>query len=329
MKPCTVARGPVRLAPTASKDVPIDLVGLPANGKVAVGYSSDGRTAQGIEVDPKTLGATRATVPAARGTLRRVLPMPTMSGAAWLVDADPPRGGGALSLVHTAPVEPSYVVGFAEGRLARADKRDDPPTSLLSVPGTPDLLRLIAVPGEGVLAAMRTSEGIFVAALTSDRAPRGALVRVSSAGQVGTPALGSNGVEVAIAFASRDADGAPWSLRLAHAPKGRELGVADPIPLPPGGPGGDAFAPSIVGLSDGRFLLGWTEGRAGSRVVRVATLSPAFAFVGAPATLSPSTANAGQAVLAVTGASALGVYLTAPPEKKGAYEVWGATLDCP
>ena len=97
------------------------------------------------------------------------------------------------------------------------------------------------------------------------------------------------------------------------------------IPLPHGGPGGDAFAPEIAGLADGRWLLMWTEGGAGARAVRAQTLAPDFHPLGDPIALSPPAGNYGQGVIGVVGDRAATVFLS---KGSSSYELWGAVLQC-
>lgn len=321
---CAVAKAAVKLAPRASKDIPLELTGIPATSRIALGFSIDGKSPYGIEVDPATLGVKKAAVPRAQGTLRRVLPMPSSGGARWIVDADSTKA--SLRLAQTVPVEPTFVVGVAGDVIATADKVTDAWAPGPRIGGSADLLRSLVVPGSGSLVAVRAADALSAVRLRADRKASGELVRLADGGQSGTPALGTNGVEVAIAFAHRDAPTAPWGVKLSRFLKDEAPTKAAAFAVPAGGPGGDAFAPSIAGLADGRWLLAWTEGATGSRVVRLATLSTTGEVLGEPLSLSVPKSNAGQPSLAVVGADALAVYLTSP--KKGSYEIWGATLSC-
>lgn len=321
---CAVAKAAVKLAPRASKDIPLELTGIPATSRIALGFSVDGKSPYGVEVDPATLGVKKGAVPRAPGTLRRVLAMPVSNGAKWIVDADPKKA--SLRLAQTVPVEPTFVVGVAGDVVATADKVTDAWAPGPRISGNADLLRSLVVPGAGSLVAVRAGDVLSAVRLGTDRAAKGDLVPLADGGQAGTPALGTNGVEVAVAFAHRDAPTSPWGVKISRFLKDDAPSKAVAFPLPQGGPGGDAFAPSIAGLADGRWLLAWTEGASGSRVVRVATLSANGEVMAEPLSLSVPKSNAGQPSLAVVGADALAVYLTSP--KKGIYEIWGATLSC-
>ncbi len=321
---CAIAKGAVKLAPRASKDIPLELTGIPATARIALGFSVDGRSPYGIEVDPATLGVKKGAVPRANGTLRRVFATPVGNGAKWIVDADPRRA--SLHLAQTVPVEPPFVVGVAGDVVATAPKLTDAWTPGPRIGGSADLLRSLVVPGTGTLVAVRAGGALSAVRLGVDRAAKGELVRLTDGGQSGTPALGTNGVELAIAFAHRSAATSPWGVAISRFLKDDAPSKAAPFVVPAGGPGGDAFAPSIAGLADGRWLLAWTEGATGARVVRLATLSTTGEVLGEPLSLSVPKSNAGQPSLAVVGADALAVYLASP--KRGVYEIWGATLSC-
>jgi hypothetical protein len=147
---------------------------------------------------------------------------------------------------------------------------------------------------------------------------------VGSGGVVGKPSSGWNGREVAVIFADRPAGSARWEIRVGHAPFGKLPASTEVIPLPEGGPGGDAFAPDIAGLADGRWVLIWTEGPPGSRAMRAQTLGSDFKPVGDPIALSPPAGNFGQGILGVAESYVGAVFLSRPA---ASYELWGVILN--
>jgi hypothetical protein len=160
----------------------------------------------------------------------------------------------------------------------------------------------------------------------ADRKARGELVKVAgSGGAVGKPAVGWNGREVAVIFADRPEAEGRYEIRVGHAGPGTMPKATTVIPLPRGGPGGDAFAPEIAGLPDGRWLLMWTEGAAGSRAVRAQTFASDFRALGDPIALSPPAGNFGQGIIGVVGEYAATVFLS---KGSSSYELWGAVLQC-
>src|SRR5262249_62038939 len=101
---------------------------------------------------------------------------------------------------------------------------------------------------------------------------------------------------------------------------------ATPFAIPPGGPGGDAMSPSVAPLSDGRWLLQWTEGSTGNRVIRAAVLGKDLELVTDPVNLSPDGANAGQGARFSSGD--VGTILYYIRNDKKSNELWGASIEC-
>ena len=98
------------------------------------------------------------------------------------------------------------------------------------------------------------------------------------------------------------------------------------VPLPKGGPGGDAFAPDIAGTSDGRWVIVWTEGKSGAYAVRAQTFGADLKPLGDPIAISPPAGNFGQAVVGFAGGYVTTMFLSRGAS--GSYELWGAVLQC-
>jgi hypothetical protein len=114
-------------------------------------------------------------------------------------------------------------------------------------------------------------------------------------------------------------------MQLAVAQNGQPPGPAQTLAIPAGGPGGEAISPSGAGLSGDRWLLSWTEGALGNRVVRAQVLGPDLLPLGDAISLSPEAANAGQSVVWVRGETAVVLFLS---QKSKGHELWGAALKC-
>jgi hypothetical protein len=152
-------------------------------------------------------------------------------------------------------------------------------------------------------------------------------VRVAGSGGLpGKPAVAWNGREVAVIYAEQPEPDKPYEIRMGHAAGGAIPATTEVLPLPKGGPGGDAFAPEIAGLSDGRWLLMWTEGASGARAVRAQTLAPDLSLLGDPIALSPPSGNYGQGLIGVVGDRGATVFLS--KGSSGGFELWGAVLQC-
>ncbi|HEU4408739.1 MAG TPA: GYF domain-containing protein [Polyangiaceae bacterium] len=329
--PCALGPAPARLAPRVARDVPIELAAVPGAEAVAVGFTAEGKVPRGLRVDLASLASTPEAVPAPRrpaSAIWRVLPVAAAGGALrWLVDAE--REGDAVAGARSVPLEPPLVVGLGEqGVLSARRAVDAPAIAWEATTAGADALRPLAVAGAGAWVAFRQGGRVFAGLLDGEGKPRGELRALTDRGLSGSPYWGQGGDEVAVAFAWRASENDPWSMRVARGPKQGPLGPAAAFATPPGGPGGDAIAPALTGLGDGRWVAAWTEGPAGARAVRVATLGPAGDVLGEAVTASPPGANAGQASVAVaSGAKVMVAYLTAAG--RGVYELWGASLACP
>jgi hypothetical protein len=199
-------------------------------------------------------------------------------------------------------------------------------------PGATDKVtdpRPVRLPGGGfAVTARRGGLGgaVLVGLLDEQGEPRSELGEVSSKPQVGTPVIAANDRGVLVAFAGRPTNDSYWTLQVGTAPPGSTPRSADSFATPPGGAGADAISPAVEGLSNGRWLLQWTEGAAGNRQVRLQTLGFDLVPVGDPVSLSPEGANAGQGVVWVRGAKALSLFFVL---KGKTHELWGASLSCP
>ena len=142
---------------------------------------------------------------------------------------------------------------------------------------------------------------------------------------MGKPRAGFSASDVAVVFADRPADDAPWGIRIGTAPAGTAPETTNVLAAPEGGPGGDLIAPDIVGFPDGRWLVMWTEGSSGERAIRAQTYDRALAPIGDPIALSPPAGDFGQAVLATVGNYTMVVFLQ---RGESAFELWGAVLSC-
>jgi hypothetical protein len=320
-KPCWVAKQPVRWAPVVSQRIPFELLPTAA-GNIAIGYAKSSEDAIGIEVTPASGQVNEAFVEKASGDIERV--SPTGADKGFFV-ATAEAKGALRSLVQVPATTPFYL-GLAEGGLATADAPDAAPVPLWPIAGSLEATRVIVAGDKGFALTFRREAAIWGGWIGPDRKPVGEIVKLEGAGgQVGKPFSGWNGRELAVTFAERPNDDSPWKIRMGHAPAGSIPTTTEIIELPAGGPGGDANAPGITGLPDGRWLLIWTEGSAGSKAVRAQTLGPDFAPVGDPIALSPPAGNFGQGVLGVSGGYVAAVFLS---KGKSSYELWGGILQC-
>jgi hypothetical protein len=168
---------------------------------------------------------------------------------------------------------------------------------------------------------------VFLGFLTPEGGQKTALWQVEDAKAfAGTPDIGINETGVAIAFAARGGEDDAWGVHVARAEPGQRPSRGTPFNLPPGGPGGNAISPVVAGLHGNSWLLQWTEGASGNRVVRIQTLGSRFEPRSDAINLSPQDSNAGQGALWVDGETVVALFFVS--SGKG-HELWGASLYCP
>ncbi|WP_437588095.1 GYF domain-containing protein [Sorangium sp. So ce1000] len=320
-KPCWVARQPQPWAPLVAKSIPFEVTAT-KGGKLVVGYAKSPMEAVGLEIDPAT--GERSERFSNREAADIVSISPVEDRFTVLTAAQQ-----AIRSPVSVPGSRSFVVGLADGALVAADDPGAAPSRLWPVQGDEPLEapRALAAGSRGYAVAFRREKAVWAGWLDAERKPVGELTRVTgSGGSIGKPSLGWNERALAVVFADRPVDGR-WEIRAGQAAPGSIPGSTQVIPLPSGGPGGDAFAPDIAGLGDGRWLLVWTEGPPGSRAMRAQTLAANFSPIGDPIALSPPAGNFGQGVLGVSSRSGyVGVVFLSKPA--ASYELWGVILQC-
>ncbi|HEY3594305.1 MAG TPA: hypothetical protein VGL13_10535, partial [Polyangiaceae bacterium] len=325
---CRVMSSPARLAAKASKDVPLELRVGPGD-RARLGLASDVYNAQGVSFRVGSLEPATELMTRTAGKVRAVVPLPT-SDHGFAVSAE--GKGDTMSAWYAVAATPSLVVGWADGAIAAADSATGAPHALWAMDGddVPDAFRAADGRDAGTALVFRRRGGIYAGWIDRERKARGALVQVGGAGSppgspIGSPAVTTSGDSIGVAFADRESADQPWGLWVGTSPMGSLPKQTSHFEVPPGGPGGAAFAPSLAGLSDGRWLLAWTEGAGGKHDVRAQTLAPDLTPIGPPLTVSGSLGNAGQAAVSISEGQGAVVYLALTGR---AYEVWGAHLDC-
>ena len=321
-KACWVTRQPVMWAPRASKTIPFEVTAT-TSGALAIGYARDATSAMGIVVSPSTGEVKAAFAKTSEADIDRVTP--SANAEFQLVTA---AREGALASVIPVEAKAPFVIGVQAGSIVVADSEGAPSTALWPLAGSesPSAARVQIAEGSGYGLVFRRDSAIWSGWIGLDRKAVGELVKVvGSGGAVGKPNVGWNHRELAVIFADKPAGSDHYEIRVAHAKTGSIPATTTVIPLPKGGPGGDAFAPDIAGLPDGRWVMVWTEGASGSRAIRAQTFQSDFTPLGDPIALSPPAGNFGQGVLGVVSGYAAAVFLS-----KGAssYELWGSVLQC-
>ncbi len=324
---CRLAHRALELRPTVLPRVPLYAAPVPGSSHVALGYANSQYDATGLDVDPFSL---RAQIPLSRmgvAPVDGVVPL----GASGKLDFAIDRNDAGLESAHTISAKVPFRVGYADGSLSRLAPGGSPQAvwSGLERGKKPTGLRAATIAGFGHAITFRlgNEQGqVMVGWLGPDGARKSALGPIDiSAAALGTPAIAASGNSIAVAVAARSDELSPWAIRIATAAAGKLPIAARYFSLPSGGPGHDAFAPTLTGLSGGRWLLEWTEGTRGDHAVRAQTLDATLSPIGAPVTLSPHGADAGQGVIQASGTRATGFYLV---KARHGYQLWATSLDC-
>jgi hypothetical protein len=220
-----------------------------------------------------------------------------------------------------------FFLAFEKGQIGSADSPESAIEPMWKLEGDDLVTAEQVLPvTDGYALAFRRGNDVSLGLFGADRKVKGEIAKLDSKGKNGKPRIGTNGTELAVTFAVKadDNEEAPWKLHVAKAAIGTNPAVVE-VELSPGGPGGDAIAPDIIGLKDGRWLLMWTEGKSGERAIRAQTYDPSFEPIGDPIALSPPAGSFGQALLGVVGTYTTVVFLQAADE---GFEMWGAVLQC-
>ncbi len=323
---CRLAHHAVELRPTVRAQVPLYAAPLASSGRVALGYADSEYGAKGLDVAPTTLQAHVSLSRLGVVPVDGVVPFDTRAAAGFAID----RNDAGLESAHTVPARIPFRIGYSDGTLSRLAPGDTPrPIWTGLAHDKPTGLRTASVSGVGFAVTFRLGgeQGqVMLGWLSPEGARKSPLGAIDiSAAALGTPSIASNGKKVALAVATRESARSPWGIRIATAAAGELPIAAHYFALPGGGPGHDAFAPTLTGLSNGRWLIQWTEGTPRHRVVRVQTLASDLSPVGAAITLSPSGANAGQGVVQSSAGQAVGFYLI---KGRHGYQLWASSLDC-
>lgn len=324
-KPCWVVKQSTRWAPIVSKSVPFEMLAL-VSGKIAIGYAKNEDEAVGLEVTPTTGQVDEDYVDKAKSEIARVTPL---AKGFFISTAEPP---GSLKSLIPVNVEKPFYLGISDKHVAWADQPSGAANRLwaLSDDEVPGGIHVLSLGDRGVLAALRVGSSrqrkVFAGLVGADRKPITNLVNVvGSGGLAGEPMVGSNGREVAVVFGDQASEQGAWKVRIGHAPMGKIPGTTTVFEAPAGGPGGNADYPSIGGLSDGRWVLVWTEGPPSTKVVRAQTFAPSFTPLGDPIVLSPPAGNYGSSMVGVIGNHVTVVFVA---KGRSNNELWGSVLQC-
>ncbi|MFP6684713.1 MAG: DUF4339 domain-containing protein [Polyangiaceae bacterium] len=327
LRPCLMLRAPSSWADSASRDVPFELAAT-SDQRLAIGYAASAYEARGLIVDPAN-GAVEVAFSPEEGETRlsRVTPKATAQGVVFATTVAEMEG---VNRGVAVGVEDPFAVGFSEGAVVVQHHESEPIAVWALEEGErkPESLRVVVLPGQAVGVTYRHGLTIWVGWLQPDGTVLRAAEAVSGSGRrVGKPMLAFHGKQAVVVFSNEpDEEDAVKEVRWARGEVGGAMGASEPVAIPAGGPGGDAIAPAIASVADGRWILMWTEGSRGRRVLRAQTFDAAFHVLGDALRVSPATGNFGQGTVGVSATRAAIAFLLATG--RGRYELWGTVLQC-
>lgn len=327
---CTVAGDAHIISPRAF--IPSAVESLSVPGAIALGFATSGRDAVALTVDPTSLAITNTVkTRATGGDVRRVSPVVMQGKLAVVPDVDKKdKLAGRRVIASANPID----VGVADNAIVWAPHGGLSYATMfpLDADGGPvDALRGVPLTHtKGVAVTYRRGGAVYVAIAKGDNVfvPAAPTVRIAGLGpQVGSPAIGTSGDSVVVAWADRAGATDPWMVRWAKVDASGTASAAKELTLPEGGLGTQAMSPSVAGLGNGRFLVAWTEGPVSNHQVRALNLNADGAPSGAALSVSAAGLNAGQPQVSI-GADGRGV-VAFLAKGKAFYEIHATPLSCP
>lgn len=266
--------------------------------RLLLGFAAGATEAVGLTVDPLTLDAAQAFSEKGEAKLSSVVPLPGGKGKAPAfvtsrIDGES-LGGSALQLGGGLTRIVSTKRGVEAGQGASTAVLWPELSGAETTPPRAEVL------GDGGAALVLRRGGrsgeVVVGLLGRDGRAAGQMTKITTdAHEFGTPAVAASDREILVSFATRKTPTAPWRIELARAPLGQRPAASRafvPADLPEKN---NMISPTAAALPGGGWLLQWTEGGAeGKYRVRLQTLDATLAPVGAPITVGPDGANAGQ-----------------------------------
>ncbi len=140
---------------------------------------------------------------------------------------------------------------------------------------------------------------------------------------LGTPTAARLGEHALVLFSARADKAEPYRIYAATAAAGQAASASRALDAP--GEGGGAIAPSLAALSQGRYLLQWTDGNVGQYQVQARILDAELSPLSPPLRISAKGANAGQGLVASTARAAVSFFIQTTA---GHDELWGVALSC-
>jgi hypothetical protein len=324
---CRFEREPVKLDDWAVVDVRPALLVLPGNKSVALGYAQSHRHATGGLLDLETLGFARRFGQTSERQIFSVTPLNASGNVGYHVE----RMGALVAFGRALDMTPPVRIGMNDDGivLGRFDARSEkvwelPVGTLISVPE-------VSAHAQGFTLATRagrTTGQLRLGLLSASGAALSPLEQIASAEwDYGRPALVSGPSQTVLAATLRTDPARGQSMLLGRASNGRL-----PLELSPleifGAGDVELSAPALAALSDGGFVLMWTQGVGWERQVRVQRLSATLLPLGSPFALTtPDPALGGSVAGAIqsVGERLVAFYFL---RREGGHSLWATTVRC-
>jgi hypothetical protein len=299
--------------------------------RVAVGFAESATTAAGITVDPLDLSVQFPYREVQDKKILSVVPQILKDSLSFVTV----REGIQLSQARALTLDHQLLFGVMTAGLSRMLAGQSPetvwPLDAKTVITDP---RIVSISGLGHAVTYR--EGgqngeIKLGLLTTTGQSLSTPVTVPSPVSIlGTPTIAASTTsahhpQLLLTFAGRNTETESWSIYLSLVGWSKPPKIAQAFSLPDGGPGADAISPSVTAISDGHWLLQWSEGPTGQRQIRVQLLDGSLRPVGKAHTVSPANTNSGQGLLWVDGNRAVSFFVVSTGKQT---ELWASSLVC-
>jgi len=306
-----VEGAPRQLLSSASTTVPLVSTVDATGTRVALGLAASNGRPLGFLLDLDTLHTERSTLGWAPSALRRVVPLTGEEELSVALETDSvdPAEGRSYAVRASRPMS----LGTYRGHLVLS-AGEGVPEVLWALPEGASIERADAAAGprgEGAVA-LRAGDEVFLGTFDAAQRPVGNLEPISGTrAATGSVRVGWNGSRAVVAFDTAE------GVRLASRARSVKLG---------GAPGLLADDLDIVGVSDGRWAVSWTEREASKSRVRLGTMDAELRAIGTVTDVSLSGEEASGATIAASGARGAVFYF-----KRGVSlrEAWVTAIRCP
>ena len=316
---CTLSGSPRQLLSSASPNVPMEASVDASANRAALGLAASNGRPVGFSLRLDNLRTERSTMGWAPTPLRRVVPLLHEGDLSVATDLDDASGPDGLS--HAVKGPESIRVGTYRRHLTLT-KGTELPEVLWELPGSVDAVDASTHQDEGAAIALRCGATVYLGRANTTQRPVGPLTRVSGARiATGAVRVAWRGSEVVVAYEVQSDEGPSVALIGTQRDEADSLAWAPTCPK-----GSEIHEPAVSTLSDGRWLVTWTERSPSSSRIRMQTLDALLRPVGETTDVTPDGEQASGGVLAtVLDAGAVFYFKRGSSQR----EAWATSVTCP